>query len=357
MAGPTFKTMYLVSKSDLDNNNNRNDNNAKKNFKLSFQNRDICDGGMSVSVKPIKTRVRKQKVENATNVHLDDIDNDGEEGNESHGFPEKKTYARLKAQPTDLDAMTKKQHLSSGVRSKNHFIHPNYDDGDDDGDETSSTNLKSSTPFDVVESNGQYLMSNEDNTFPSNTNKYDNNDNSKNEEKIDDIEPSLKKMNGEKIKGYKVKKPHTKFPKKFKKKIQKNISFQVDNPLKQNDNSMLQGENGDAVEDEDSQKTYIHAEQKTEGIDNNQINHIDAEQKKEVVDDNQINQNMPNLKKRKILDDIEKMKDDQWLGRIKSRLNDKRVQFKRKQDTIGYRINPDDISKSLIKPSDFTYLN
>ena len=186
MAGPTFKTMYLVSKSDLDNNN-RNDNNAKKNFKLSLQNRDICDGGMSVSVKPIKTRVRKQKVENTTNVHLDDIDNDDEEGNESHGFPEKKTYqypyARLKAQPTDLDAMTKKQHLSYGVRSRNHFTHPSYDDGDDDGDETSGTNLKSSTPFNVVESNGQYLMSNEDNTFPSNTNKYDNNDNSKNEKK------------------------------------------------------------------------------------------------------------------------------------------------------------------------------
>ena len=360
MAGPTFKTMYLVSKSDLDNNN-RNDNNAKKNFKLSLQNRDICDGGMSVSVKPIKTRVRKQKVENTTNVHLDDIDNDDEEGNESHGFPEKKTYqypyARLKAQPTDLDAMTKKQHLSYGVRSRNHFTHPSYDDGDDDGDETSGTNLKSSTPFNVVESNGQYLMSNEDNTFPSNTNKYDNNDNSKNEEKTDDIEPSMKKMNGEKIKGYKVKKTHTKFPKKFKKKIQKNMSFQVNNQLKQNDKSMLQGENGDALEDEDSQKTYIHAEQKTEEVDNNQINHINAEQKTEVVDDNQINQNMPNLKKRKILDDIEKMKDDQWHGRIKSRLNDKRVQFKRKQDTIGYRINPDDISKSLIKPSDFTYLN
>ena len=361
MAGPTFKTMYLVSKSDLDNNN-RNDNNAKKNFKLSLQNRDICDGGMSVSVKPIRTRVRKQKVENTTNVHLDDIDNDGEEGNESHGFPEKKTYqypyARLKAQPTELDAMTKKQHLSSGVRSRNHFIYPNHHDGDDDGDETSGTNLKNSTPFNVVESNGQYLMSKEDNTFPSNTNKYDNNYNSKNEEKIDDIEPSIKKMKyGEKIKGYKVKKTRTKFPKKFKKKIQKNISFQVDNPLKQNDNSMLQGENGDALEDEDSQKTYIDAEEKTEEVDNNQINHIDAEQKTEAVDDNQINQNMPNLKKRKILDDIEKMKDDQWLGRIKSRLNDKRVQFKRKHDNIGYRINPDDISKSLIKPSDFTYLN
>lgn len=360
MTGPSFKTMYLVSKSDLENNKRKKDS-VGKDFKLSLQNQDICDGGMSVSVKPIKTRVRKQKVEKTTNVHLDDIDNDGEEGNESHGFPEKKTYqypyARLKAQPTDLDAMTKKQHLSSGVRSRNHFIHPNYDDGDDDGDETNGTNLKNSTPFNVAESNGQYLMSNEDNTFPSNTNMYDNNDNSKNEEKIDNIEPSMKKMNGEKIKGYKVKKPHTKFPKKFKKKIPKNISFQVDNSLKQNDNSMLQGENGDALEDEDSQKPYIHAEQKTEEVDNNQINHIDAEQKTEVVDDNQINQNMPNLKKRKILDDIEKMKDDQWLGRIKSRLNDKRVQFKRKQDTIGYRINPDDLSKSLIKPSDFTYLN
>ena len=81
-----------------------------------------------------------------------------------------------------------------------------------------------------------------------------------------------------------------------------------------------------------------------------------------------------NLKRRKILDDINKLKDEQWLGRIKSRLNDKRVQFKRKRDTVGYRINPDDIndkrariqqtvknkddmSKSLIKPSDFTYLN
>ena len=353
--------MYLVSKSDLENNN-RNDNNAKKNFKLSLQNRDICDGGMSVSVKPIKTRVRKQKVENTTNVHLDDFDNDGDEGNESHGFPKKRTYqypnARQKAQPTDLNAVTKKQHLSSGVTSRNHFIYPNHDDGDDDGDETSGTNLTKSSPFNVVESNGQYLMSNEDNTFPSNASKYDNNDNSKNEEKIDDIEPSMKKMKyGEKIKGYKAKKTHTKFPKKFKKKIQKNISFQVDNPLKQNDNSMLQGENGDDSQKDDSQKTYIDAEQKTEEVDNDQINHINAEQKTEAVDDNQINQNMPNLKKRKILDDIEKMKDEQWLGRIKSRLNDKRVQFKRKQDTIGYRINPDDISKSLIKPSDFTYLN
>merc|ERR1712077_71345 len=88
MAGPTFKTMYLVSTSDLDNNN-RNDNNAKKNFKLSLQNRDICDGGMSVSVKPIKTRVRnKQNVEKLTNVQLDATNS--EDGNENIlAMPEK----------------------------------------------------------------------------------------------------------------------------------------------------------------------------------------------------------------------------------------------------------------------------
>ena len=103
---------------------------------------------------------------------------------------------------------------------------------------------------------------------------------------------------------------------------------------------MLQYENRDSSKGEDNQKRYINEEHETE-----------------EVDDNQINKSVPNLKKRKILDDVQKKKDDQWLGRIKSRLNDKRVQFKRKRDNIGYRINPDDISKSLIKPSDFTYLN
>ena len=67
--------MYLVSKSDLENGN---DNNVKKNFKLSLQNRDICDGGMSVSVKPIKTRVRNKKnVEKLTNEQLDRYNSKG----------------------------------------------------------------------------------------------------------------------------------------------------------------------------------------------------------------------------------------------------------------------------------------
>ena len=43
----------------------------------------------------------------------------------------------------------------------------------------------------------------------------------------------------------------------------------------------------------------------------------------------------------------------------RQKLNDRRVQFKRKRDNVGYRINPelDDIAKSLVTPSDFKYMN
>ena len=150
----------------------------------------------------------------------------------------------------------------------------------------------------------------------------------------------------EKRKGYKIKRLQKSYSKMFNRKFVDNkklqrISHSEDIPLNQyNNNLMLQYENRDSSKGEDNQKRYINKEHDTE-----------------EVDDNQINKSVPNLKKRKILDDVQKIKDDQWLGRIKSRLNDKRVQFKRKRDNIGYRINPDDISKSLIKPSDFTYLN
>ena len=55
--------------------------------------------------------------------------------------------------------------------------------------------------------------------------------------------------------------------------------------------------------------------------------------------------------------DERKNENNEWIKGLNSRLKDRRVQFKRKQDQIGYRINPTDISKSLIKPSDFQYLD
>ena len=89
MVGSTFKTMYLVSKSDIDSN-------VKKNFKLSLQNKDICDGGMSVSVKPIKTRIRnKPKVEKKDKFYDDD---DGEDEDEDYG---KSKFKQQYSKPTE----------------------------------------------------------------------------------------------------------------------------------------------------------------------------------------------------------------------------------------------------------------
>ena len=80
MVGTAFKTMYLVSKSNIDNN-------VKKNFKLSLQNKDICDGGMSVSVKPIKKRSigNKPKVGKSVQSLDRDDDDDGKYEDENDG--------------------------------------------------------------------------------------------------------------------------------------------------------------------------------------------------------------------------------------------------------------------------------
>ena len=354
MARSTFKTMYLVSKSDLEN---RNDRKAKKNFKLSLQNRDICDGGMSVSVKPIKTRVRnKQNIEKLTNVQLDATDS--EDGNENIlAMPEKKMQqypnAGFKVQPTEPNP---------GLKSGNHFKNPNDDadvDSNDDWDKTHDTDFEKSSSLNMVE--GPDLSNNEDGSSHSNVGNYNNHyqkdnvsdsnpsniedhNNNDTNEQIGQRHKRIK--HAEKRKGYKIKRLQKSYSKMFNRKFVDNkklqrISHSEDIPLNQyNNNLMLQYENRDSSKGEDNQKRYINKEHDTE-----------------EVDDNQINKSVPNLKKRKILDDVQKIKDDQWLGRIKSRLNDKRVQFKRKRDNIGYRINPDDISKSLIKPSDFTYLN
>ena len=349
MARSTFKTMYLVSKSDLEN---RNDRKAKKNFKLSLQNRDICDGGMSVSVKPIKTRVRnKQNIEKLTNVQLDATDS--EDGNENILAMQQYPNAGFKVQSTESNP---------GLKSGNHFKNPNDDaddDSNDDWDKTHDTDFEKSSSLNMVE--GPDLSNNEDDSSHSNVGNYNNHDQKDN---VSDSNPSniedhnnndtngqigqrhKRIKHGEKRKGYKIKRLQKSYSKMFNRKFVDNkklqrISHSEDIPLNQyNNNLMLQYENRDSSKGEDNQKRYINKEHDTE-----------------EVDDNQINKSVPNLKKRKILDDVQKIKDDQWLGRIKSRLNDKRVQFKRKRDNIGYRINPDDISKSLIKPSDFTYLN
>ena len=420
MVGSTFKTMYLVSKSEVDNN-------TKKNFKLSLQNKDICNGGMSVSVKPIKTRKRhKTKVEKSMKPlkrsdddddDADDDDDDGENGDEGYGHNhsrQQNRYSKQKIQnfPSygfrpqnysddenknkrgdnnadlfqrqlanyeqpkqdfykldpikrrwDETKQLKRQRLNNEENSENaaheeqkNFVSddqlkrdpPTYldmEESSDDGGQTEKHDDKTYIAYDKDQNNN----------IDRNAKNFESEENLKDESmnKSNDVEQFKHGVNirkgrkRSKIRKFEKRKriAHTKRVSRDQEK--REMSFDGLSPIPLTDHDL-------GKEDVQSNENKKHK------FDND--------------DDNQPILEEINLKRRKILDDINKLKDDQWLGRIKSRLNDKRVQFKRKRDTVGYRINPDDIndkrariqqtvknkddmSKSLIKPSDFTYLN
>ena len=343
MVGPTFKTMYLVSKSDL-----YDDDKRKKNFKLSLQNRDICDGGMNVSVRPIKTRVKNKPL--AKYITNSD-DAESEDKNDNKVLSNKKyTYDRPIPQSIELNTVRKKQNPNYALQSeKNDFYrHSNDDDSGSKSEAISSTYYDKPTPLSIVETGGKELSENE--SLPLDINEYNNHDNGNIAQKQEDIATKSMEVVPKRYQSYKVKRLQKSYSKKMKKKFpdnqqSKNISYHEDLSPNHKDNETSEV-NSDEKDNETSQ---VNSEE--------YIQDIDEGYKRNDVDDDPKDPKVPNLKKRKIMDDIQKFKEDQWLGRIKSRLSDKRVQFKRKHDTIGYRINPDDISKSLIKPSDISYLD
>ena len=326
MVESTFKTMYLVSKSDLHKNETNN-------FKLSLQNKDICDGGVNLSVKPIKTRIRNKPSQKTSNPHLDnESENDEYDDPALHGKREQEhRYSRPAVQTVGTNTETNQQHQKDDSNEENTAQNqqkkPSYgfrsrkrqheeDDDDDENDEkgNSGISLGNSFPSDEEDEILRYRLK-----------RLQGN-------KTDNSKETLSINQEGKRKAYNTELSHQKIP------------------------SLSEDKIGSVLKDTDIQ-----------------MGNINEKRRMEILDNNKINEKMLTLKKRKIVHDIQKLKDDQWLGRIKSRLNDKRVQFKRKRDTVGYRINPDDISdqrerikqtatnhdisKSLIKPSDFSYLN
>ena len=408
MVGSTFKTMYLISKSDIDNN-------VKKNFKLSLQNKDICDGGMSVSVRPIKSR----KIRNKPNVGKivqslkrgDDQfydDDAGKHEDEDDGInkfksqyhkPSKKipqsygfslTDANTKQRGTvnhdkpKQDFSTYSEESNNDQRRGNEIKQLKRKRSESESDDGNKEDLQDNTTHMEKRQLVHYNQPQQDSS--TNLDMEESSDDGHLDEKSDD-------------------KKYITFDKDENSDDKKYITFDKDE--NSNKNSMIgeaeenpTGESSDENEDDIDQfrqgikyrkkrkgnkmrmfkkrKMIAHAKPLSKNhrgkdkdferkssipIDSTELRKEDTqsnENTKHKFDnsvDNQSNLGDINLKRRKILDDINKLKDEQWMGRIKSRLNDKRVQFKRKRDTIGYRINPDDMSKSLIKPSDFTYLN
>ena len=389
MVGSTFKTMYLVSKSEVDNN-------TKKNFKLSLQNKDICNGGMSVSVKPIKTRIRnKPKVEKKDKFYDDD---DGEDEDEDYG---KSKFKQQYSKPTEQippnfgfslkDANMAQRRSVNYDKSKQDFSTYSEESSDDDNGqdktrwneikqlkrqrlENYSDNEKDEEQSDNTAQMEKRQLVNYDEPKQDSSTYLDmeeSSDDGRQDEKRDDIDDKKyitydKEQNSDNNKDIKIDKEDNTMNESMKKS-----DGDVNHKKKRKENKMKRLKKRKMIvyakqlSKKHREKDRIFDRKSSFPIEptENDLGKEDIqsnENKKHKVDNNvnhQFNLEDINLKKRKILDDINKLKDDQWLRRIKSRLNDKRVQFKRKQDTVGYRINPDDISKSLIKPSDFTYLN
>ena len=420
MVGSAFKTMYLVSKSNIDNN-------VKKNFKLSLQNKDICDGGMSVSVRPIKKRriKNKPKVEKSVQSLNDDDDDDGKYEDENDGTSKLKQqyYKPTKQIPPSYgfslrDANTKQRGSVNYHKPKQDFStyseESSNDDGQDgrhheqtkydkieldprrikaeyrkkrrwneikqlkrqrsesDSDDKNNEELRdntthmekrqlvnynqpqqdSSTNLDMADSrnNGHMDEQNYDKKYI--TYDKDQNSDSNKSNRIDEAEENPTGENSDKSEDdidqfrqgikYRKKKKGNKM-RMFKKRKMIGYAKHLSQHHRGKDKN-FDRKSSILIDPTEFGKEDIQSNEKTK---HKFYNNVDDQSNLEDI----------NLKRRKILDDINKLKDDQWMGRIKSRLNDKRVQFKRKQDTVGYRINPDDISKSLIKPSDFTYLN
>ena len=340
MIESTFKTMYLVSKSDLDNNNN---------FKLSLQNKDICDGGLNVSVKPIKTRMNnKPESKKTSNPYFDNNSENGDD--DKPALPGKREQAYRYSRPTmrtvGTNTATNQQHDRDedgyGTNIARKRKHGGKDDLYDFYDKkvNSGMNVPSlSHEEDEISKYIKTLINRSRSQTVSNDNQGEERLRKRKQDEEDD--------NDEKG----------------------NSGIDISTPSDEEDEIIrnrlkrLKGVSSDNYHEQPILKDS-----------NNEMENIEEKRKMDELDYNPIKGQTSALKRRKILHDIEKLRDDQWLRRIKTRLNDKRVQFKRKHDTIGYRINPDDItdqrerirtsnthsseiSKSLIKPSDFTYLN
>ena len=343
MVETTFKTMYLVSKSDLDNLENNN-------FKLSLQNKNICDGGMNVSVKPIKTRAQnKPPTKKTGKLHLGN--DDSENGDEvDTNLPGKQVQtvgtntATNQVQTVGTNTATNQQHDRDEDGYETNIARKRKHRGEDDNFHDKKVNSGMNVPSlsheeDEISKYIKTLINRSRSQTVSNDNQGGERLRKRKQDEEDD--------NDEKG----------------------NSGIDISTPSDEEDEIIrnrlkrLKGVSSDNYHEQPILKDS-----------NNEMENIEEKRKMDEFDYNPIKGQTSALKRRKILHDIEKLRDDQWLRRIKTRLNDKRVQFKRKHDTIGYRINPDDItdqrerirtsnthsseiSKSLIKPSDFTYLN
>ena len=306
----SFKTMYLVNKNILD---------GQKNFKLSIQNKDICTNGMNVMVRPIKQRKSKRLNVDAEHSQLDDQVGYDKEDNQN--IP---SYG---GDPYDADDKPRLENENSQGAPPERINDPSNTTV-----AIAPTYQKSSFDTSIFHEGdrGQVNPQHDLNNFKRN--------------------PGLKRENSSEATGKSIKRAKTLNISKTSLPVRKIKRYQLNRYQKRlkkrqfhsSPNLSLSSRkaNPALLLDSDAQSPIEPSSESSKTSFN--------DEKEELV-----GPTIGNNKRQKMEDRI----DDQWISGLKSRLNDRRVQFKRKNDTIGYRVIPEDESKSIIKPTDFKFLD
>ena len=305
----SFKTMYLVNKNILD---------GQKNFKLSIQNKDICTNGMNVMVRPIKQRKSKRLNVDAEHSQLDDqigFDKEDNQNISSYGDD-----------PYDADNKPRLENENSQGAPPERINDPSNTTA-----AIAPTYQKSSFDTSIFHEGDRGQVNPEHDLY-----NFNRNPSLKRENSSEATEKSIKRAKTlnktslprvRKIKRYQL----NKYQKRFKKR-----QFHSTPNLSQSSRNS----NPASLLDSDAQSPIAPSNESSKTSFNDEKDKL-------------VGPTIENNKRQKMEDKI----DDQWISGLKSRLNDRRVQFKRKNDTIGYRVIPEDESRSIIKPTDFKFLD
>ena len=305
----SFKTMYLVNKNILD---------GQKNFKLSIQNKDICTNGMNVMVRPIKQRKSKRLNVDAEHSQLDDqIEFDKEDNQNISSYGDDPYDADNKPRLENENSQGAPPERINDPSNTTTAIAPTY--------QKSSFDTSIFHEGDRGQANPEHDLYN-----------FDRNPSLKRENSSEATEKSIKRAKTlnktslprvRKIKRYQL----NRYQKRFKKR-----QFHSTPNLSQSSRNA----NPASLLDNDAQSSIAPSNESSKTLFNDEKDKL-------------VGPTIENNKRQKMEDKI----DDQWISGLKSRLNDRRVQFKRKNDTIGYRVIPEDESRSIIKPTDFKFLD
>ena len=305
----SFKTMYLVNKNILD---------GQKNFKLSIQNKDICTNGMNVMVRPIKQRKSKRLNVDAEHSQLDDqigFDKEDNQNISSYGDD-----------PYDADNKPRLENENSQGAPPERINDPS-----NTTTAIAPTYQKSSFDTSIFHEGDRGQVNPEHDLY-----NFNRNPSLKRENSSEATEKSIKRAKTlnktslprvRKIKRYQL----NKYQKRFKKR-----QFHSTPNLSQSSRNS----NPASLLDSDAQSPIAPSNESSKTSFNDEKDKL-------------VGPTIENNKRQKMEDKI----DDQWISGLKSRLNDRRVQFKRKNGTIGYRVIPEDESRSIIKPTDFKFLD